>query len=101
MEVWLLVDRDAVEVRVRDNGPGVPADLAGSVFVRGFSTKPDLPGGRGIGLALARMVCRRRGGDVTLSPARPDSDLPGAEFRAVLPLAAAERQDAPGTEVTR
>ncbi|TYL50116.1 PAS domain-containing protein [Nocardioides sp. BGMRC 2183] len=105
VEVWLLWDdrpeQRAVHVRVRDNGPGVPAERVEDVFVRGFSTKSGTPGGRGIGLALARMVCRRRGGEVMLSPPRPETDMPGAEFTAVLPIATPRGEDASGTEVRR
>lgn len=90
VEVWVFVDRDAVHVRVRDNGPGIPADQRDAVFVRGWSTKPDVVGGRGLGLPLARLICTQRGGDVTVtSPASQ-----GAELHAVLPLGAADRQDA-------
>ena len=41
--------------------------------------RPD--GGRGFGLALTRLVCRRRGGDVTVQNAD------GAVFTATLPTA--------------
>ena len=64
---------------VRDNGPGVPGDLADAIFTRGFSTKPDVLGGRGIGLPLVRLICTQRGGSVTVSH---DG---GAVFRVRLP----------------
>lgn len=87
VEVWLFVDGRELRVRVRDNGPGVPDELAETVFVRGFSTKPEPLGGRGLGLALVRLVCAQRGGAVTLTPSseRHDGER-GAEFLVVLPL---------------
>ncbi len=98
VEVWVLLDGDAVHVRVRDNGPGVPEELAESIFVRGFSTKstgPEVVGGRGIGLPLVRLICAQRGGEVTLAAvADPQGGDRGAEFRAVLPLGSEARQDA-------
>ena len=70
-------------MRVSDTGPGV-AD-ADAVFRQGYSTKAvDEEGGRGFGLALTRLVCRRRGGDVTW---RNDD---GAVFTATLPVVHAE-----------
>lgn len=84
VEVWLTVVEDAVHVRVRDNGPGVPEDLEEAVFVRGFTTKPEVLGGRGIGLPLVHLICTRRGGRVEVGRAAEEG---GAEFRAVMPVA--------------
>jgi two-component system CitB family sensor kinase len=36
------------------------------IFRQGFSTKNSPDGGRGYGLALARVVCQRRGGRLTV-----------------------------------
>lgn len=72
-------DEQALVIEVEDSGSGVPAELRSSVFVRGFSTKPDVVGGRGVGLALVRLLCERRGGSVTIDAQRPSL------FRVVLP----------------
>jgi sensor histidine kinase regulating citrate/malate metabolism len=85
VEVWLHADADGVHVRVRDNGPGIPPELRDAVFVRGFSTKDDVLGGRGIGLPLVRLICLQRGGEVVVDDADPGG-REGAEFRVVLPL---------------
>jgi two-component system, CitB family, sensor kinase len=82
VEVWIRVESSSVEVRVRDNGPGVPESLREEVFVRGFSTKPHVVGGRGLGLALVRLICGQRGGRVTLD----DAVGGGAELRVTLPI---------------
>jgi sensor histidine kinase regulating citrate/malate metabolism len=71
-----------VRARVTDNGPGVPPELAGRIFARGFSTKPSDVAGRGIGLALVRLICTQRGGRAWLQ----NGD--GAEFAIELPLEA-------------
>jgi two-component system CitB family sensor kinase len=89
VELWMIVDRDAIHVRVRDNGPGVPEELREAIFVRGFSTKPEVLGGRGIGLPLVRLICTQRGGTVTVEAA----DTGGAEFLVTLPLDASVGQD--------
>lgn len=76
---------DRVRVRVRDSGPGVPADEAGRIFDRLFRGRAGLASGIGfgIGLALARRLARSAGGDVLLeNPGAPGAsfalDLPGA-----------------------
>jgi sensor histidine kinase regulating citrate/malate metabolism len=84
VEVLLTQDADRLTVRVRDNGPGVPAELAEAVFVRGVSTKPATAGGRGIGLPLVSLVCSRRGGTVTM---RRDDGC--TVFEVTLPVEAA------------
>ncbi|WP_220454103.1 sensor histidine kinase [Nocardioides immobilis] len=89
VELWVLADDDTVRVRVRDNGPGVPADLREAIFVRGFSTKPDVLGGRGIGLPLVRLICAQRGGSVTVD----EADTGGAEFLVTMPITGSVSQD--------
>jgi len=67
VEVDLREEGEDIVVEVRDSGPGVGADIADRIFDKGFSTK--LPGddvGRGYGLALTGLVCRRRGGSVQI-----------------------------------
>ncbi|MDC5698143.1 ATP-binding protein [Intrasporangium calvum] len=56
--------RSTVEVVVSDSGPGVAPELVTEVFTHGFTTKAAEAGERGIGLALTRLICQRRGGEV-------------------------------------
>ena len=79
VEVALHQDATTVEVVVRDSGPGVAPEVAQEVFTHGFTTKAAASGERGIGLALTRLVCQRRGGEVVLSNTED-----GAMFRAQL-----------------
>ncbi|MBW0089937.1 Spo0B domain-containing protein [Pseudonocardia sp. KRD-184] len=84
VEVGLTDDPDdgGVRLTVRDSGPGVASDLAEEVFRHGFTTKAaEEPGGRGLGLALARQACLRRGGTIAVH------NEDGAVFTAVLPCA--------------
>lgn len=92
VELWLHADTEAVRLRVRDNGPGIAPDQREAVFVRGFSTKETVPGGRGIGLALVRLICTQRGGEVVVDDAETDGGG-GAELRVVLPLGAGLGKD--------
>ncbi|CAL9295048.1 sensor histidine kinase [Streptomyces sp. SudanB182_2057] len=74
-------------LRVSDTGPGVDPAHAGLVFQRGFSTKPAGPGGRGLGLALARQAVTRQEGTLTVTGPGEDGE-DGAVFEVRLPLRA-------------
>ncbi|HET7280041.1 MAG TPA: ATP-binding protein [Dermatophilaceae bacterium] len=67
VEVELRQDASSVEISVSDSGPGVAPELAREVFAHGFTTKAATAGERGIGLALTRLICQRRGGEVVLT----------------------------------
>ena len=83
VDVQVLEEDDEVVVTVRDTGPGVSDPE--EVFRQGYSTKHGLDdGGRGFGLALTRLVCRRRGGDVVVH------NDGGAVFTATLPTTRVE-----------
>lgn len=83
--VGLSSGPDVVEVRVSDDGPGIPEELAEEVFAQGFSTKAVTgqgdPAERGWGLALCRVVCERRGGSVRVTRAGDRRTV----FTAVVP----------------
>ncbi|MEU4738949.1 sensor histidine kinase [Actinosynnema sp. NPDC023658] len=79
IEVSVRSSPDEVVVEVRDSGPGVAAGLAEEVFRHGFTTKAAERGRRGLGLALVRQACLRRGGSVRVR------NEDGAVFTARLP----------------
>lgn len=54
-----------VELRVRDSGPGVPAEAAARLFEPFFSTKSD---GAGLGLALVQRIVELHEGEIRLEP---------------------------------
>ncbi|MGY1990966.1 ATP-binding protein [Mycolicibacterium fortuitum] len=64
-----LDDSDGLTLAVSDSGPGVPIHLREAIFSRGVTSKAPVPGGRGIGLALVRLVTAQRGGDVAVTDA--------------------------------
>jgi sensor histidine kinase regulating citrate/malate metabolism len=74
-------DADGLVIAVSDSGPGVPEHLREEIFARGVTSKPDVPGGRGIGLALVRLVTSQHGGIVEIS----DDPAGGALFVVRLP----------------
>jgi signal transduction histidine kinase len=77
--VHVAVDRRPrhVEVIIGDDGPGIPEDLADTVFERHVS----FHGGTGVGLALARSLVESSGGRLELTDARR------ARFRILLTTA--------------
>ncbi|MGB3485310.1 MAG: ATP-binding protein [Mycobacterium sp.] len=79
-----------LRIAVTDSGPGVPEDLRDAIFARGVTSKPDVPGGRGIGLALVRLVTAQHGGSVTIT----DVPAGGAQFTVLMPLSLDTRSEA-------
>lgn len=77
-----------VRIEVEDQGPGLPAALAGDPF-RAFESAPvgQRGAGLGLGLALAREVARAHGGDLVVAQSGPS----GTRFSLFLP--AGEVQD--------
>ncbi|MCU0703793.1 MAG: ATP-binding protein [Fimbriiglobus sp.] len=86
--VALAVRDNFAEVRVSDNGPGVPADKREEIFKPFVSTKGSR--GTGLGLPSARKTLREHGGDLFLDP---DTEH-GAAFVFHLPLSVVK----PGTQ---
>jgi PAS domain S-box-containing protein len=68
-----------VTIEIQDDGPGVPAALAGRVFEPFFSTK-EVGEGTGLGLSIAMGIAEAHGGALTLVPTDK-----GACFRLALP----------------
>ena len=86
-ELHLQLQGDALEIEVRDHGPGVPpehlAQLA-QAFYRPDSARQRTTGGVGLGLYLCRMVAQAHGGRLELRNAEP-----GLAVRVRLPVQAA------------
>ncbi len=59
--------QSAVEVRVRDDGVGIPDELIGRIFEPRFSTRST---GTGLGLAIVRRLVESWGGTVTAESGR-------------------------------
>jgi signal transduction histidine kinase len=82
-----ITGRDTeVEFRVRDQGPGIPADQRahiGEPFYRSDASRARETGGTGLGLYLAKQVARAHGGDLVLEK----DEGTGALFVVTLPAA--------------
>ena len=71
----------AVEVRVRDNGSGIPAEIRDKLFQPFFTTKPSGEG-TGLGLSISyEIVTKQHGGTIEVSSAVGDF----TEFVVCLP----------------
>ncbi len=82
-----------VEVAIRDNGIGIPADLSPKIFEMFTQASQNIErqhGGLGIGLALVKRLVEMHEGEVSAG-ANPNG--PGSEFRVTLPLIAASKND--------
>ncbi len=92
-DAWVQVEirqsGSTVELSVSDSGPGVDATIATEVFEHGFTTKAAQDGERGIGLALSRLICHRRGGEVEIN-----NTADGAEFVARMTIIPAQPRPA-------
>jgi signal transduction histidine kinase len=78
-EMGLKAEGNLAKVRIRDTGPGIPAEIQARVSEPFFSTREN---GTGLGLAIAQRVARAHGGEVHLRS--PDDG--GTEVEVRLPL---------------
>ncbi|MBM3871771.1 MAG: hybrid sensor histidine kinase/response regulator [Verrucomicrobia bacterium] len=79
---------NAIAIHIRDNGPGVPADIHEKVWDPYFTTKT--PPHTGAGLHLARAIIRAVGGDIQLTS--PGSDC-ATQFSILLPINVIEEEE--------
>jgi signal transduction histidine kinase len=82
VEVRLYTSDGRATIDVKDNGPGLSAEVKRHLFEPGRSTKADGQS-LGLGLAISRQLARLSGGDIWV--ASPPGD--GTVFRVVLPTA--------------
>lgn len=82
-------DQPAVEVRIADRGPGIPADEQDQIFdafFRGQSAIQDQVHGTGLGLNLAKLIVEAHGGSIQVK----SEPMKGTEFTVRLPALAVE-----------
>jgi len=72
-----VVERDAVNVAVSDNGPGIDAKIAANLFTPFTSSKRT---GMGVGLSICKRIIEAHGGKIWVAPTEQ-----GATFHFTLP----------------
>jgi len=72
---------DKVEIRVKDNAPGIPQNVIDKIFQPFFTTKPTGQG-TGLGLSLSYDIVKAHGGEIKVAAKEHE----GAEFIIQLPI---------------
>jgi len=72
---------DKVEIRVKDNGNGIPQKVVDKIFQPFFTTKPTGQG-TGLGLSLSYDIIKAHGGEIKVETKEDE----GAEFIISLPV---------------
>ena len=74
-KVWVTVNRKDgwVEVRIADNGPGIPDDIKKEIFEEGF--KGERTGRTGLGLYLVKTLMEKYGGSVSVEDNEPEGSV--------------------------
>lgn len=73
--------KQEIEIRVSDTGPGIPREHRDKIFEMYFTTKKQ-KAGSGSGLPISRYIIKEHGGHIELGP----SSSKGASFFVYLPL---------------
>jgi len=81
--IWIIteVEGDYLKVRIKDNGPGIPAEVREKIFEPFFTTK-SVGKGTGLGLAISYQIVAKHNGkmEVNSEPGK------GTEFVISLPV---------------
>ena len=63
---------DSIEIRIHDQGPGIPAEIRDRVFRPFFTTRDN---GTGLGLSMAREAAQAHGGSLHLNPGGSGTEM--------------------------
>jgi len=69
-----------IEIKITDNGNGIPKNVVDKIFQPFFTTKPTGQG-TGLGLSLAYDIIKAHGGEITINTKEGE----GSEFAVRLP----------------
>jgi two-component system sensor histidine kinase KdpD len=86
VEITAARSDGTLEIRIADQGPGIPEKERERVFEKFYrrqAVKERVPG-TGLGLHIAREILRAHGGDVTIPPG------PGSQFCIIIPIQTVE-----------
>jgi signal transduction histidine kinase len=72
---------DKIEIKVSDNGNGIPQNIVDKIFQPFFTTKPTGQG-TGLGLSLSYDIIKAHGGDIKVETREGE----GSELKILLPI---------------
>ena len=72
---------DIIEIRVNDNGPGIPPEIKDKIFQPFFTTKT-IGQGTGLGLSLSYDIVKAHGGELKVESVEGK----GSEFIIQIPI---------------
>jgi len=75
------VNNYRVEIRIKDNGNGIPPNIIDKIFQPFFTTKP-VGSGTGLGLSLSYDIIKANGGEIKVETKEGE----GSEFIILLPV---------------
>lgn len=83
VHVAAVITNECLEVRVSDQGPGIPSNIAEQIFEPFFTTKSrSLTGGMGLGLSISKNLVEAMKGGLTFA----SENGKGTTCRIVIPL---------------
>jgi len=62
VEITIFQQENIIEIKISDNGRGIPEEMKNSIFQPYFTTKS---GGTGVGLAIVKNILTEMGGEIT------------------------------------
>jgi signal transduction histidine kinase len=84
VEISLQQEKDRVEIRIADNGPGIPAPIRDRLFQPFVSYGKQ--NGIGLGLAIGQKIFQDHGGNAALESTKPGRTV----FKLTLPILISE-----------
>ena len=77
-----VTEHNRIEIRIKDNGPGIPENIRQKLFEPFFTTKP-VGKGTGLGMSISyEIVTQKHGGELSCTPELAE----GAEFVINIPI---------------
>lgn len=73
IDITVKVEDDWVEIRIADNGPGIPDEIKEEIFKEGF--KGEMSGRSGLGLYIVKRTVERYGGMVWVEDNKPEGSV--------------------------
>lgn len=81
VSVSTMLDKEYVQIKVKDNGEGIPANVVDKIFQPFFTTKPSGEG-TGLGLSLGYDIVKSHGGELKVE----STEDKGTTFIIYLPI---------------